>query len=384
MPTSSTPAPSTSTTTPAESTLSTGDSDQKPEVRFINKGKFGKFILDKCPIVQQKFSPSWWAASSFLQTVIPSLIRSRLDTMRYTREIVNCPDGGAVSLDWFEGSPTSADTPIAVLFPGLIGDSQSEYLRYIVPSLKQIGYRVVTFNNRGRGGLELKTPRIYCAANFDDLELVIDSLREKNPTSLIIATGFSMGGMVLTRYLAERGSDAKVDAAMLVSANFDLVNGTKNMETGYFNRFVARVMTKELVNILLSDKEVLAKTDKPVQWDKLKDATSFRELDRYFTCPMWGYNDPEDYFLDSTNNDRLPKIQVPTLALNSADDMFSPYATLPLDKLNEAVVFVVTQRGGHLGFMDRYQTPYYGDRLIEQYHKAILEINRPRELLQVL
>jgi abhydrolase domain-containing protein 1/3 len=298
--------------------------------------------------------------------------------------MINCPDGGVVSLDWFEGSPTSADTPIAVLFPGLVGDSQSEYLRYIVPSLKQIGYRVVTFNNRGRGGLELRTPRIYCAANFDDVELAIDSLREKNPNSLIVASGFSMGGMVLTRYLAERGNQAKVDAAMLISANYDLVNGTKNMETGYFNRFVARVMTKELVNVLWADKEVLARTDKPVQWDKLRDATSFRELDRYFTCPMWGYNDPEDYFIDATNNDRLPKIQVPTLALNSADDMFSPYATLPLDKLNEAVVFVVTQRGGHLGFMDRYHTPFYGDRLIEQYHKAILDINRPRDLLKSL
>lgn len=321
-----------------------------------------------------------------MQTAVPMMLRSRQDQMRYTREVLNCQDGGIVSLDWFEGSRSSDDTPIAVMFPGLIGDSQSEYLRYIVPAVQRLGYRVVSFNNRGRGGMELRTPRIYCAANFEDLELAINSLREKNPKSLIVASGFSMGGMVLTRYLAERGDQAKVDAAILVSANYDLVNGTRAMESGYMNKFTARVMTKELVNVLLSDKEVLSKTDKPVQWDKLKEATSFRELDRYFTCPMWGYADPEDYFKDSTNNERMPKIKVPTLALNSGDDMFSPYQTLPLDRLNDALMFVVTARGGHLGFMDGWapSTPYYGDRLIEQYHKAILEIKTPKELLKPL
>lgn len=364
---------------------------QKPELRYVPAGaRFGRFVQEKCPILDEVFAPTWWAGSSLMQTVVPSMLRTRLSQMRYTRELLTCQDGGIVSLDWFEGSPSTEidqkGSPIALIFPGLIGDSQSEYLRYLVPAIKRLGYRVVTFNNRGRGGMELRTPRIYCAANFDDVELAIDHVRDKNPNSRIVASGFSMGGMVLTRYLAERGEQAKVDAAMLVSANYDLVNGTRHMEEGVLNRFIARVMTKELVSVLLSDKEALGKTDKPVQWEKLKTATSFRELDRYFTCPMWGYADPEDYFKDATNNDRLPKIKVPTLALNSGDDMFSPYETLPLDRLNEAVVFVVTSRGGHLGFMDGWRptAPYYGDKLVEQYHKAMLEVDSPKELLKPL
>lgn len=321
---------------------------------------------------------------------MPSMLRTKQAQMRYTRELINCKDGGIVSLDWYEASPSqevdNSPKPIALMFPGLIGDSQSEYLRYIVPALHKLGYRVVSFNNRGRGGMELRTPRIYCAANFEDTELAIDHIRERNPNSKIIASGFSMGGMVLTRYLAERGKDVKVDAAMLVSANYDLVNGTRNMETGYVNRFVAKIMTKALVDVLISQKDVLSKTDKPVEWDKLRDATSFRELDRYFTCPMWGYKDPEDYFKDSTNNERLPKITIPTLALNSGDDVFSPYETLPLDKINDAIVFVVTSRGGHLGFMDGWlpAVPYYGDRLIEQYYKALLDVKSTKELVEPL
>lgn len=293
-----------------------------------------------------------------------------------------------MSLDWFEGTPSAEvqnkPSPIAIMFPGLIGDSQSDYLRYIVPAVHSLGYRVVSFNNRGRGGMELKTPRLYSSSNFEDVELAINSIRDRNPNSRIIASGFSMGGMVLTRYLAERGQDARVDAAMLISANYDLVNGTKNMETGFVNRYVAKIMTKYLVDVLMTEKTVLSKTDKPVQWDLVPQARSFRELDRYFTCPMWGYADPEDYFKDATNNERVPKIKVPTLALNSGDDIFSPYETLPLDRLNEAVVFVVTQRGGHLGFMDGWSpsVPYYGDRLIEQFHKAILEVDSTKDLVK--
>lgn len=314
-----------------------------------------------------------------LQTVVPTMFRSRLPELNYSRETIDCPDGGLVSIDWFQGDSENKDdaSPVAIMFPGLIGDSQSEYLRHIVPTIHKLGYRVAAFNNRGRGGMELKTPRLYSAASFDDIELAIDHVRAKNPNARIIASGFSMGGMVLTRYLAEKGEKSKVDAAMLVSANYDLVNGTKAMETGIINRLIARVMTKALVDVLIADKKVLGKTDKPVQWDKLREAVSFRELDKYFTCPIWGYDDPEDYFKDATNNERLPKIRVPTLALNSGDDMFSPYETLPLDRINESIVFAVTRRGGHLGFMDGTvpSIPYYGDKLIEQYYRAMLEVD---------
>lgn len=363
--------------------------EQKPEIKYISNGRLGKYIEEKCPVLHESFHPTWWASSSLLQTIWPTILRSQIGNLHYSRELVNCPDGGIVSLDWYEGVDTDSineerPSPVALIFPGLVGDSQSDYLRYIVPAIQKIGYRVVTFNNRGRGGTELRTPRLYSAANFEDMELVIDSVRERNPRSRIVAAGFSMGGMVLTRYLAEKGDSAKLDAAMLISANYDLVNGTKNMETGFVNRFVAKIMTKHLTEVLMSHRDVLSRTDKPVQWDQLANARSFRELDRYFTCPMWGYADPEDYFKDATNNERMPKIKVPTLALNSRDDIFSPYDTLPLDKLNDAVVFVITNRGGHLGFMDHWNptVPFYGDRIIEQFYKAVLEVGDLKELVK--
>ncbi|KAG9509060.1 Phospholipase ABHD3 [Fragariocoptes setiger] len=349
----------------------------RPELH-VASSKFKRLILDKCHIVNETFYPTFWSATALLQTLTATALRNRLTNLEYTeRELLECPDGGQVSLDWYKNaSKREPDTrPVALLFPGLIGDSQSDYLRSIVPLIHANGYRVAAFNNRGRGGMRLKTPRLYCAANFDDIKLAIDHVREANPSSKIVSVGFSMGGMVLNRYLAELGAEANVNAAMLVSANYDLVNGTKNMESGLIDPLINRIMTKALISVLMEEREMLASANKGVDWDKLSGATSFRELDERFTCPMWNYATPDEYFVDATNNARMHKIRVPTLCLSSGDDIFAPYKYLPLDApaTNPFLAFVVTARGGHLGFMDgaKPTVPYYGDRLISEYLSAI-------------
>ncbi|GBP01434.1 hypothetical protein EVAR_71234_1 [Eumeta japonica] len=53
-----------------------------------------------------------------------------------------------------------------------ISETQAEYVKCLVFAAQQSGLRVVVFNNRGLGGIELKTPR-YCASNCEDLSEVV-------------------------------------------------------------------------------------------------------------------------------------------------------------------------------------------------------------------
>ena len=57
----------------------------------------------------------------------------------------------------------------------------------------RLGARCVVFNNRGRGGHTLKTPRTYCASKTDDLAAVIDHIKAKNPSASLMALGVSLG-----------------------------------------------------------------------------------------------------------------------------------------------------------------------------------------------
>ena len=63
-------------------------------------------------------------------------------------------------------------------------------------------------NNRGRGGMELKSCRLYCASNCEDVEVVLNHIKSKNPNSKLIAIGISLGGIVLGRYLTQAGDKA--------------------------------------------------------------------------------------------------------------------------------------------------------------------------------
>lgn len=78
--------------------------------------------------------------------------------LNHFREIFTLNDGGQVALDWLE--PTKRvnymyDATILFL-PGLTGDSKCEYVRATSLAIQKSGFRIVVFNYRGIGGIELK------------------------------------------------------------------------------------------------------------------------------------------------------------------------------------------------------------------------------------
>jgi abhydrolase domain-containing protein 1/3 len=109
-------------------------------------------------------------------------------------------DGGEVALDFLvDGCDEKA--PLVIILPGLTGGSQSEYIKTLVIAANKKGIKCCVFNNRGLAGMELKTPRLYCAANCEDLSEVINHVHANYPQCKSIgATGISMGGLILGKY----------------------------------------------------------------------------------------------------------------------------------------------------------------------------------------
>lgn len=114
----------------------------------------------------------------------------------YFREILTLCDGGEVALDWMDDN-CADDSPCIIILPGLTGESQAEYIKCLVYAANNIGLRVVVFNNRGLGGMVLKTPRLYCASNCEDLSEVVRHVGRMVPRNKLGATGISMGGLIL-------------------------------------------------------------------------------------------------------------------------------------------------------------------------------------------
>jgi predicted alpha/beta-fold hydrolase len=69
---------------------------------------------------------------------------------------------------------------------------------------------------------------------------------------------------------------------------------------------------------------------------------------------QFGYASWEDYYRDACLDSKIQNIKVPTLFLNSCDDMFSPERALPLEKIrqNPYTAMVCTKYGGHISFCE--------------------------------
>lgn len=107
-----------------------------------------------------------------------------------------------MALDWLGAENEMDSTPIVVILPGLTGESQAEYIKFLVLAANRQGIKCCVFNNRGLGGMPLKTPKLYCAANCEDLHEVLNHVNKKYPKAPKGVTGISMGGLILGNFLS--------------------------------------------------------------------------------------------------------------------------------------------------------------------------------------
>ncbi|XP_024945852.1 phospholipase ABHD3 [Cephus cinctus] len=339
-------------------------------------GPFLNFLEEHVPILRSKFWPTLWCFESRAQTIFASVLRSRLlPRVQYRREILTLSDGGEVALDWAEES-CSSESPIIIILPGLTGASQAEYIKCLVGAAKDIGVRCVTFNNRGLGGVKLKTPRTYCAANCEDLSEVVEHVRKLHPTVPIGATGISMGGLILGNYLAQLGPLAKkkLNAALAISVPWNVFEGTKSIEKPYLNLMLNKHLTENLCRTV--ERYHQNSTFFDLDMENVLKSKTVREFDTNFTVKHFGYKDVEDYYSNATLHNKLHLIEVPLLCLSAADDPFQPLEAIPINEVNKSsnVAIIVTSRGGHIGFLEGVwpaKKEQYMGKIFSQYFTAI-------------
>ncbi|KAG8222396.1 hypothetical protein J437_LFUL003017 [Ladona fulva] len=348
-----------------------------------SKGRYQAFLENNVPILREKYWPTVWCFESRVQTILASVLRSSiLADINYRREILKLQDGGEVALDWLEDVHNEASNekrPVIIILPGLTGASQAEYVKGLVLAACHQGIRCVVFNNRGLGGVPLKTPRTYCACNYEDLAEVVDHVKKLNPDVPIGATGISMGGLILGNYLAaeeKSGASKKLDAAMGISVPWNVFKGSDSIEKPLLNLMLNRHLVGNLCKTIERGGKHLEVG--PWDLDKVFKSQTIREFDSHFTAKQFGFRSVEEYYEAATLHNKLHHIKVPMLCLSAADDPFQPFEAIPVAEASdlENVALVITARGGHIGFMEGLRLfplhHQYMCRLFSQYFKAML------------
>lgn len=320
------------------------------------EGSFRSFLEDHVTLVQSNYWPTLWCFESRAQTVLASLVRSCIfPRVQYRREIFVLSDGGEVALDWADEDcfPTS---PIVIILPGLTGASNTDYIKCLVSAAYEYKIKCVIFNNRGLGGVKLKTARTYCASNCEDLQEVIEHVKKLYPDVPLGATGISMGGLILGNYLAQNGAAAKtmLTGCFLISVPWNVFAATKSIEDNYINLMLNKRLASNLCRTVKKYHVSLESGLKNVNMKNVLRSRTIREFDTNFTAKQFGFKDVEEYYQKATLHDKMHLIKVPVLCLNAADDPFQPFEAIPLKEFSKSknIAIVVTPRGGHIGFLE--------------------------------
>ncbi len=290
----------------------------------------------------EPFVPAPGLGTAHVQTIIGHLLRRpRLPPLR--RERFDTPDGDFVDVDFLDAAP---GRPWLLLLHGLEGSSESGYIGEVVREAHQRGWGAAALNFRSCSGEENRLPRSYHSGETGDARFVLERLKQRHPGRWG-GVGFSLGGNVLLRLLAETGPECPLDAAVAVSVPFDLASCARALDASrgltalYRVRFLRTLRQKALAKARRHPGAIDA--------GRTARARGIADFDDAFTAPLHGFPSAAAYYASCSSGPVLHQIARPTLLVSAKDD---PMVPGPLPTIREGQVQALfTDHGGHVGFL---------------------------------
>ena len=297
--------------------------------------------------------PPAYLWNGHLQTVWPSVAR-RVNGVTYERERIDTPDGDFLLLDWSRrasrntGPRGSALRRLGIVAHGLEGDAHRAYLKGMVKALNEAGWDALGWNSRSCGGEQNRLRTSYHIGKTDDLDFIVRRVLASGQYDEIALLGFSAGGNMTLKYAGEQGKKmpSEVRHVIAFSVPLDLNAVAEN-----FKRFSNRLYDKRfLKTLLLKVREKAIHHD--IDLSPIPKIKTMRDFDEYYSGPLHGFRDADDYYKRNASMYFLDTIAVPTLIINALNDPFLPrecYAPALVANA-PAVTLEIPRQGGHCGF----------------------------------
>lgn len=209
---------------------------------------------------------------------------------------------------------------------------------------------------------------------------VVAAVRRRFQGSVVLAIGYSMGGMLLSHYLLQAGDAAQIDAGLSISAPFHLRTSYENLMSWSSTFLVNVYLTFCLMGLVKRNADVMGATD-VIDVNRLLQSRTLYDFDNRYTAPVFGFQNAMEFYTFASLNGKLSKVRRPLLYLMAADDVFGSLKTLPAAEIEQSpwLSAIITPRGGHLGFVDGWlwpRLPFYSERVAVAYVRGLLELAR--------
>lgn len=313
------------------------------------------------------FTPAWWLPNGHLQTIWGAFVKRQIDIVT-RRERIELEDGDFLDLDW--AGPENG--PIVLVLHGLGGSIDSHYSKGLLKAITEQGWRGLFMHFRGCSGEPNRLPRVYHCGEIEDVHAVINLVKHREPNTPLAVVGFSLGGNVIIRWLAERGHGNQLSAAAVVSPPFDLKKSAEHLNKG-FSRVYQWYLLRD---VRLSLKRKFEIIDCPIDENDIFQARSFWQFDEKVTAPLHGFTGADEYHQVASSRQYLNKIRTPMLVLHALDDPLTTEDSIPHpQELSSSITLELSQFGGHVGFVGGthpLQAEYWLEKRIANYLRHYL------------
>ena len=311
------------------------------------------------------YKPPYWLFNGHLQTIIPSQFR-KVEGLTYRRERLVTPDQDFLLLDWSGG----LSDQLAIISHGLEGDSQRPYIRGMARAFVRAGYEVLAWNFRGCGGEMNHQLRFYHSGATDDLAHIVSHALQKKAYKKVILVGFSLGGNLTLKYLGESGGNLPKSVKKGIAFSVPLDLHSSSLKIGEVGNFIySRRFLRNLKRKI--EQKVLHRPDE-LSTEYFSQIKSLKDFDDFYTAPLHGFKNAEDYYARCSSLYFLEGIKIPTLIVNAKNDPFLSDLCYPEEKVKDHafVSFLSPREGGHVGFMQegvRKDDDYWSEKVAVKF-----------------
>lgn len=279
-----------------------------------------------------------------LESIYPALFR-KVDIV-YERERFILSDGDFVDLDWLD----NRSRKLVVLTHGLEGDSSRQYVAGMARFFSEKNWDVLAWNCRSCSGEMNIKKRLYHHGEIGDIGEVIGHALKIKDYKNVALIGFSMGGNINLKYVGVNGKELNpaIKSCVAFSCPTDLASGSEilNIPSNIIYK------KKFLKNLSIKIKKKNEQFPGIVDLNNLKKVKVWKDFDNYFSAPLIGVKNADEFYKIASARNFMPDIKIPTLIIQAKNDPILPEACFPTDicERHRKVFLEMPRHGGHCGF----------------------------------
>ena len=310
-------------------------------------------------VVDASFRPRWWLRGQHRPSVLPSLPLRRVAIERQARPVraasrerrVDCGEG--VVLQAFHARPSrprvEGPPVLAVLLHGGEGSADSLYILSLAQRLFERGHEVVRLNLRDHGDTHHLNRELFHSCRLPEVVGAVASLQAEFPGHALLLAGYSLGGNFMLRTAAEAPrAGLRIAGAVAVSPVLDPARTLDALESGLwiYPRYFVRKWSRSL-------RRKQAAWPGAFDFGPLLRSRDLRRMTADLVLAHTHYPDLESYLAGyAITGNRLAGLTVPSTIVTALDDPMIPPHDLDRLPREPRLRVVVTEHGGHCGFIE--------------------------------